>query len=273
LQYFEASVNSLANGKVEVDKSAADIKVDEIVGYIHGLEKQMSTTIKHSELLVKRSREISQAMFELGQTLSSLGQSENDAIGSGLSQVSVICCSLLYLIIVFLFFLVLVVGSGQMGTTIDSLSAMASSHAEAEAMKFLEPMDEYARMINSIKSALHQRQLKKDIYAAALADYEAKQSSYRKYVGVPGKESSLKGKEQAMQTAKEVHDTTKIEFEAVTDRLLVEFDAFKSQRALDMKEIMVDFIQLQVCFLIFMLLFTYVNWVFLSSFLFFLSVV
>jgi hypothetical protein len=88
LQYFEASVNSLANGKVEVDKSAADIKVDEIVGYIHGLEKQMATTIKHSEHLVKRSREISQAMFELGQTLSALGQSENDAIGTGLSQVS-----------------------------------------------------------------------------------------------------------------------------------------------------------------------------------------
>jgi hypothetical protein len=145
---------------------------------------------------------------------------------------------------------------------------MASSHAEAEAMKFLEPMDEYARMINSIKSALHQRQLKKDVYAAALADYDAKQNSYRKYVGVPGKEASLKGKEQAMQTAKEVHDSAKVEFEAVTDRLLVEFDAFKSQRALDMKEIMVDFIQLQVCFRYFFRYFIY-QFFFFSFFLVF----
>jgi predicted enzyme involved in methoxymalonyl-ACP biosynthesis len=133
-----------------------------------------------------------------------------------------------------------------MGTSLDSLSALASAHAEAEAIKFLEPMDEYSRMIASIKTAMSQRQSKKDSYVLAMNDYESKQASYRKLVGVPGKEAQAKQKEQAMDTAKEAYENAKTEYERVTERLLIEFESFKSQRSLDMKEIVVDFISLQV---------------------------
>lgn len=133
-----------------------------------------------------------------------------------------------------------------MGTCLDSLSSTTASQAEAETIKFLETIDEYARMIGSIKSAIHQRQLKKDSYLQSMADLEAKQSAYRKLVGAPGKESQAKVKEQQMQSAQEVFDGAKLEYEKVTERLLSEFEAFKAQRALDMKEIMVDFVSLQV---------------------------
>jgi sorting nexin-1/2 len=87
MNWLEGTVSSLTS-KGEVEKSAADQKIEEIGSYIQQLEKQMSSTIKHSEALVKRSRDISQAIFELGQSLTYLGQSEGDALGTGLTQVS-----------------------------------------------------------------------------------------------------------------------------------------------------------------------------------------
>lgn len=47
----------------------------------------MVNVTKHSEALVRRSREISSAMFEFGQSITWLGQSEGDVIGAALTQV------------------------------------------------------------------------------------------------------------------------------------------------------------------------------------------
>jgi DNA repair exonuclease SbcCD ATPase subunit len=63
------------------------MKVEEISQYISQLEKQLSSATKHSETLVKRNKDMSQALFEFGQSISVLGQAEGDAIGTGLSMV------------------------------------------------------------------------------------------------------------------------------------------------------------------------------------------
>ncbi len=77
------------NQQTELEKSAADIKIEEISVYILALEKQMVNVTKHSEALVRRSREISSAMFEFGQSITWLGQSEGDVIGAALTQVCI----------------------------------------------------------------------------------------------------------------------------------------------------------------------------------------
>eukprot|EP01040_Poterioochromonas_malhamensis_P001597 gene1597-1691_t len=217
--WIDKTVQTIANGKLELEKSAADTKVEEITAYIFQVEKQMTAMLKHAEGLVKKNRETSQVLFELGQSISLFGQGEADGLGKALNE---------------------------MGTSLDSLSATAASHAEAETIQFLETIDEYVRMIGSIKTAIQQRQAKKDVYLQAMGDLEAKTAAYRKLVGTPGKESQAKAKEQLMQSAQEVFDGAKLEFEKVTERLLSEFEAFKAQRALDMKEIMVDFVSLQL---------------------------
>lgn len=87
MAWFDVTVNNIANGKAEIEKSAADTKIEEISQYILALEKQMVSVTKHSEGLVKRSRELSSAMFEFGQSITWLGQSEGDLIGTALTQV------------------------------------------------------------------------------------------------------------------------------------------------------------------------------------------
>lgn len=133
-----------------------------------------------------------------------------------------------------------------MGSSVDSLSVAASSHAEQEAIKLLEPLEEYARMLTSIKYAMQQRTDKKSAYVNAMGDLEAKQNAYKKLLGVPGKESQAAQKEAAVQAAQEATDAAKLEFEKVSERLLAEFETFKTQKASDMKEILLNFVTLQV---------------------------
>lgn len=79
----------------ELEKSAADIKTEEIAQYIAQLEKQLTSVTKHAENLVKRSRDTSLAFFEFGQGFSFMGQSEGDTVGSALSEVSTLSSLLL----------------------------------------------------------------------------------------------------------------------------------------------------------------------------------
>ena len=63
------------------------MKIEEISQYIAALEKQLLNVTKHSALLVKKSRESATTLFEFGQSLTWLGQSEGDAVGAALTQV------------------------------------------------------------------------------------------------------------------------------------------------------------------------------------------
>lgn len=133
-----------------------------------------------------------------------------------------------------------------MGTAADALSVSASGHAEQEAIKLLEPMEEYARILASIKTAMQQRQEKKASYMAALSDLESRRAAHSKLMGVPGKEAQATAKEALVKAAEEGTDLARADFEKVSERLLGEFETFKSQKAHDMKDIILSFVTLQV---------------------------
>jgi putative methionine-R-sulfoxide reductase with GAF domain len=56
--------------------------------YISKLEKQYQGVVKHSEAMSKRLKEASNSLFEFGQGLNFLGQSEGDAVGNALIKVN-----------------------------------------------------------------------------------------------------------------------------------------------------------------------------------------
>jgi sorting nexin-1/2 len=205
--------------KQELEKSAADIKTEEINQYVTALEKQLVSVTKHAENLVKRSRETAMAFYEFGQSFSFMGQCEGDTVGAALAQ---------------------------LGSTADNLAGSAHTFAENEVVKLVEPLEEYSRMLQSIKMAMQQRAAKKTAYTNCLVDVEAKTQAYRKLQGVTGKEQQAELKEQAVSAAQDAADAAKLEFEKVSERLLTEFELFKNQKAFDIKEIMTNFVNLQV---------------------------
>lgn len=68
-------------------KTETDTKIEEMAQYIAALEKQLANVTKHSALMVKKSRESAHTIFEFAQSLTWLGQSEGDALGTALTEV------------------------------------------------------------------------------------------------------------------------------------------------------------------------------------------
>lgn len=133
-----------------------------------------------------------------------------------------------------------------MGSTADNLATAVQAQADAESLQFIEPVEEYSRMLASIKLAIKQRQHKKSQYLDAISDVESKQNSYAKVVAVPGKESQAAQKEEALKMAQDHAENAKREFEQVSARLLTEFELFKNLKAIDIKDIIASYVSLQV---------------------------
>jgi len=222
--WLNDTANQIANaGKMaQIESTSADQKLEEITQAVAAMERQMANIAKHADALVKRSKEMSHALDEFGQSFTALGISEGgEALGTALTQI---------------------------GTAVDLLSVSGSEHAEAEVTRLQEPLEEYVRMIGSVKSAMAMRQERKSSYVAVLTDLAVKQAAYEKLLGAPGKEDSASAKKEAVKAAEANAEAAKAEFELVTKRLLRDFETFKVQKAADIQEILLNFVNLNIDF-------------------------
>jgi sorting nexin-1/2 len=80
-------LDSMTTAKPELEKSAADIKIEEILQYVSLLEKQLTNVTKYADNLVKLSRETSIAFYDFAQGFNALGMSEGESVGPALSEV------------------------------------------------------------------------------------------------------------------------------------------------------------------------------------------
>lgn len=217
--WFENAVNTFQNsGKSEVDSSPTDLKVEEIQQNISALERLIQSIHRSSESLVKRSREVSAALFDFGQSTTWLGQSEGNDFGSVISRV---------------------------GTAVSDISVTATSNAETEAIELEEPLDEYVRLMNSVKNAIKHRQNKKESYREALTDLEVKQAAYNK-LRVSGKTDQLESKRQQVETSQANVEKIKKEFEDISDKFLVEYNNFMETTAIEIKQILHNYAKMQL---------------------------
>ena len=140
------------------------MKIEEIADYLSQLDTHMSNVAKGTTQLVKRNRDLANALFEFGQAFTWLGQSEGDALGTALVQV---------------------------GNAADQLSVISTEFSETESLRFEEPIQEYCRLIASVRAAIGRRQEKRSNYAYAVGDLESRQASYTKALSAPGKEVNI----------------------------------------------------------------------------------
>lgn len=205
--------------KPEIKETAADIKINEISVYVKALQKQINNILTKSAALLKHDKELSNTYLEFSQSFSHLGQSEGDALGTVLSE---------------------------FGKATESISRVSAESSENQTIQFLEPLEEYSRLMESIKIALAQRQEVKQVYIDKMADQAAKQQAYDKVLGVPGKESQAAMKEASVTTAEDATGRAKAEYESVSKTLLREFEVFKNHKAVDIKNVITSFVNLQI---------------------------
>ena len=167
--------------------------------------------------MVKRSREASTALFDFGQSTTWLGQSEGSDFGSVISSV---------------------------GTAVADISVTATSNAETEVIELEEPLDEYVRLMNSVKNAIKHRHNKKENYREALTDLEVKQAAYNK-LRVSGKTDQLESKRQEVEASQSNVEKVKKEFEEISDKFLVEYNNFMETTSVEIKQILYNYSKMQ----------------------------
>ena len=97
MSWFESKVNSMTvqPNEAATERTAADLKIEEISEYIDKLEAHMTTLSKHASGLLKRQRDLAAAMRDFGQAYTYFGQAEGDGLGTALIQVLMADCFVL----------------------------------------------------------------------------------------------------------------------------------------------------------------------------------
>jgi len=69
--WFKSAATTVANAATNkspnIEKTAADLKIEEILEYLNQLETHMGNVAKGTSLVVKRNRDMANALFEFGQ--------------------------------------------------------------------------------------------------------------------------------------------------------------------------------------------------------------
>lgn len=212
------SMSSLSAAHVE--KTDADLKIEEMSEYIQNLESQMQSVAKHTAILVKRGRDLASGLFEFGLAFTMLGHHETEALNGALAQ---------------------------MGHTADQLSLVAAEQVEKEQLSFEEPILDYIQMLAAVRQAISSRQECRRSYFMALGDVESKTGSLQrlKEAATPN-EVKIRTAEDALSKAQDRETELKQVLADVSGRTLTEVQRFKHTKANDMRKVVLDYVQMQI---------------------------
>mmetsp|Transcript_27135 Transcript_27135/g.57944 ORF Transcript_27135/g.57944 Transcript_27135/m.57944 type:complete len:533 (-) Transcript_27135:84-1682(-) len=215
-KWFSEAKTSMSGALVQ---SPDDDLFDEIERYIEALHVQMKRVSNQSTALVKKGREIANALFEFGLAFHQLGQSEGEALGSKLELV---------------------------GATADKVSAMAAKFSELERLHLEEPFKDYLKIIHAVKLALGRRHDKRVSYTALLTEIETRQVNLNRMRMTPGSEAKAYSMEMSLNRYQQAADLAREDYAEVSQRVLREVDRFKREKAEEMRMVVLEFILLEI---------------------------
>lgn len=190
-------------------KTPEDLVFEETSQYIDGLESRLQTVYESTHKLIKRNKDIAQGLKEFSIAFRALAQSEAGSLSNGLTQ---------------------------MYSTVDTLSLLSLEQAEQQVLSFEEPIQDYIRIVGSVKAAINKRYEAKLVYDSACAELLFKQGQTRQDMA------------QEIDKAKEKLESTKKQCELVSSRVRREIHRFKEAKRVDFKTIVNDFVQANIAY-------------------------
>lgn len=212
-------------------KSSSDELFDDAVRYVDEMEPRLKLCLDISKSIVTKNTELAKAMHELGLAFVSVGQSEQNAeLSRTITELGNVC------------------GGGGNGNGGTGLSVMLATLVAEEEAKFLEPIEDYVRLISAAKHALSIRVKTCTAYEVALGELHYKrEAKSRSAMSSSGSTTAVDAKlDQEVGDLERRVESAKSDFDLVTDRVVKEIDRFKREKARDFKALILDYVQLQI---------------------------
>jgi len=202
------------------ERDTADDRFDEAQRYINELEPKIKFVYDTAKQLVEKNQQLSKALHELGLAFTNMGQSEQQGpLSDAVTELGNVC-------------------NGREG-----LSVLVNLQAEQEQVKFLEPIEDYVRLVSAAKQALSVRIKTALAYEYALGDLIIKKSTREK---MTPDDSRIMLADSDITEAQRRAESAKTDFEMVTDRVLKEIERFKREKSQDFKALILHYVQLQI---------------------------
>jgi hypothetical protein len=207
-------VNNAGKEQV-VESTIEDFKIETMDKYVNSLDIALQNAVSNAKAIMEHSKANAEAFQELAGIWTTLGGIEGDKFGGTLSHV---------------------------GEKVMPFARICDSHADRQGMTYREPLDEYVRIIHSVKKAINKRADKKKEYIRCLTSVDVAKTTYNKALEKAGtsqeKLKDLQGEEEKLNLALGV-------YELATHRLLRDFDDFQRSKIDDLKHLLANFINCQ----------------------------
>jgi sorting nexin-1/2 len=224
-QNLGTTLNSTISGAARTgaqrrERDTSDDRFDEAQRYINELEPKIKFVHDNARQLVEKNQALSKSLHELGLSFTNMGQSEQQAqLSDAVTELGNVC-------------------NGR-----DGLSVLVNLQADKEQVKFLEPIEDYVRLVGAAKQALNVRNRTALAYEYALGDLTLKRSAREK---MTPNDSRIPTAENEIVEAQQRVESAKTDFEMVTDRVLKEVERFKREKSQDFKALILQYVQLQI---------------------------
>jgi len=221
-QWFDEALFSLSANVQSIrseSKFDNDEQFEQIAAKTSDLELKLQNAAKHTAFLVRKTKELANALHEFGQAFNLLGQDETDGLGPVLTKT---------------------------GDTATEMSRLTAQFSEDETNDFEAPLIEFLGMVSAVKSALTKRQQKKNILHSAIKDRESKKQQLLKYrqQGSPKEAQAA----QAVDNAETNVVNAQKDFDEISERVLREVESFNLQKFIEVKEMLLNYINLEISY-------------------------
>jgi len=194
-----------------------------VTEYAERLDNHLTAVHTQIDTLIKRHRGFAKCWFDFGLQCTLLGQYESKQDEAVLGTIF-----------------------SKLGNVADLLSVMMTKKIEMENIHFREPLKDYVRMVVAIKEMIKTRTAVLQVYHQALADLEYKQGKLRAVQGAPEKADKALALEKQVEEAQAVVDARLKELKRITAICLAEAGRFRLEKEQALKNIVVDFVKLQI---------------------------
>lgn len=219
---IETITAPFTKGSVNYEKSQTDITFEELSSSNKELVRLLNSVVRRTGDLRKAGKDISSAWFELGMSLTLVGQYETNKYSKMAGEIL-----------------------HKFGDGADRMSVMINHNIELEEADFEDLIDDLARIAQAVQDMLESRQQYLSKYIQALQNLE-NSKAYLATAKEKNKAEKFAAAEQQVKNAEDQVTERKLQLEKISSSALTEMQEFAKEKEHALKKLIIDQLKYQI---------------------------